>query len=62
MSVSGGITIQDFATSSIYHNFLYPIPYTLELQFVDGPDHDLAVVNSCSKCGDYGLQDLGSKF
>lgn len=44
----------------MYNYYLYPVPYTLEVFYMDGPLDEVGINYSCSECGDYGLQDKGS--
>lgn len=51
----------DLAAGIAYNNFIDPVPYTLKFHFIGGIFDEYVVAYTCSECGDYGIQDIGSE-
>lgn len=59
--ISKGVKVMDLAAGKVYSHFIAPVPYTQKFNFIGGLFDEFAIAYTCSTCGDYGIQDLGSK-
>lgn len=59
--ISSGIQVIDLQAGLSYNYYTHPVPFTMEMHYIGGPFDEVIVAYFCSKCGDYGIQDIGSK-